>query len=316
MASTVVRDRIDRRQGPGRAVAVVALLLCLLAAPSMAQELAPRAYWPAPIGTQLLLAGYAYSWGDVVTDPSLPISGVDSRINTGIAGYQQTADLFGRTTNVKVELPYTIGTTKGAVFGGSAQADFSGIGDLAMTLSVNLYGAPVMDREAFRAMLSDPGPIVGASLRVVAPTGEYYDDKLINIGTNRWAARLQFGYIQPLKPGWLLEAAAGVWVFQDNDAFLGYTRSQDPIAAVEAHLIHVMNTGTWVALDGNYYAGGRSYLDGERRPDFQRNTRAGFTLAWPFKKRHLLKLGFSRGIVTESGGDYAMATLAYAVAID
>jgi hypothetical protein len=299
-----------------RAAAIAGWLLCLLAVPAVAQELSPRAYWPAPIGTKLVLTGYSYSWGDVVTDPSLPISGVDSRINTGIAGYQQTIDLFGRTTHVKVELPYTIGTTKGLVFGQSAQADFNGLGDLAMTLSVNLYGAPAMDRQAFRALLSNPGPILGASLRLVAPTGEYHPDKLINIGTNRWSARLQFGYIQPLKPHWLLETAAGVWFFQDNPQFLGSTRSQDPIGAVEVHLIHLMNRGTWVALDGNYYAGGRSYRDGERGRDFQRNSRAGFTLAWPFMKRHLLKASFSRGVVTESGGDYTSILLAYAYAFD
>jgi hypothetical protein len=316
MAATVVRDRPGRRCRSRRAAAIAGWLLCLLAAPSMAQELSPRAYWPAPTGTQLVLAGYAYSWGDVVTDPSLPISGVDSRINTGIAGYQQTVDLFGRTTNFKVELPYTIGTTQGFVFGQSAQADFNGLGDLALTLSVNLYGAPAMDRQAFGKLVRDPHPIIGASLRVVAPTGEYHGDKLINIGTNRWAARLQFGYIQPLQPRWLLETSAGVWFFQDNDDFLGVTRSQDPIAALEVHLIRVMNAGAWLALDGNYYAGGRTDVDGQRRADFQRNVRAGLTVAWPFRKRHLLKLSLSRGVVTESGGDYTMATLAYAVAIN
>ncbi len=172
-----------------------------------------------------------------------------------------------------------------------------------------------MDREAFLELLRDPGLILGASIRIVGPTGEYGGDKLINIGTNRWAARLQLGHIQPLRPQWLLEMSAGAWFFQDNDDFLGHTRGQDPIAAAEVHLIRIMNSGGWIALDGNYYSGGRSYLDGERQPDLRRNSRMGITLARPLKRRHLLKAGFSRGVLTESGGDFTVASLTYAVVI-
>jgi len=318
MTAKLEGDRRGRRQHPGQALggAATALVLLVLTLPAMAQELSPRAYWPAPTGTKLLLAGYAYSWGDIVTDPSLPVAGVDSRINTAIVGYQQTLDLLGRTANLKIELPYVIGTTEGFYLGQPARADVNGGGDVAMTVSFNLLGAPAMDRKAFGELLRAPRPILGASIRVLAPTGEYHGDKLINIGTNRWAVRLQLGYIQPLKPRWLLEGAAGVWFFEDNDDFLGTTRSQDPIAAIEAHLIHLMNAGAWLSLDANYYAGGRSDVGGVARADFQRNVRAGLTLAKPFKRRQLLKLSVSRGVVTESGGDYTMVSLAYAVAIN
>jgi hypothetical protein len=198
----------------------------LVVGTSGAQELAPRAYWPAPTGTWLLVAGCSYSSGDIVTDASLPISGVDSRINSAVIGYQHIVDLFGRTANTKFDLPYVIGTAKGFVMGEPARANVSGLGDVAMTLSVNRLGAPAMDREAFRELLRDPGPILGASIRVVGPTGEYDGDKLINIGTNRWAARPQLGYIQPQRPQWLLEMSAGAWLFQDNDDFLRYTLQQ------------------------------------------------------------------------------------------
>lgn len=278
--------------------------------------MSPRAYWPAPTGTKLVLAGYSYSSGDIVTDVSAPITGVDSSINSAVVGYQQTLDLFGRTANIKFELPYVVGTTTGSYMGESARADVSGMGDIALTLSINLLGAPAMDREGFRELLRDPGPILGASIRVVAPTGEYDGDKLINIGTNRWAARLQLGYIQPLARQWALEISGGAWFFEANDDFLAYTREQDPIAAIEFHLIRVTRVGIWASLDGNYYFGGRSYLDDERRADFQRNSRMGITLAWPFKQRHLIKAGFSRGVATESGGDYTIASLSYAAAIN
>lgn len=296
-------------------LAVVLLFPGMIAGVATAQELAPRAYWPTPVGTRLVMTGYSLSTGDIVTDPSLPITGVDSQIHSMLVGYQQTFDLLGRTTNARIELPYVIGTTKGTAFGQPAERDVNGIGDIALTFSINLLGAPAMDREAFIALLGDPSPILGASLRIVAPTGEYDDERLINIGTNRWATRLQFGYIHPFGNRWGLEVSAGAWLFGTNDDFLGMTRTQDPIFAGEAHLIRIMRSGTWLSLDGNYYAGGRSYLDDEPRADFQRNSRVGLSASWPFRQRHIIKASFSTGVATASGGDYEIYSLTYSYAL-
>jgi hypothetical protein len=295
--------------------AIAFVLLVLSAGMATAQELAPRAYWPTPVGARLVMTGYSLSTGDIVTDASLPITGVDSRIHSLVAGYQQTFDLLGRTTNARIEFPYVIGTTKGTAFGQPAQRDVNGIGDIAVTFSINLLGAPAMDREAFVAMLRDPSPILGASLRIVAPTGEYDDERIINIGTNRWSTRLQFGYIHPFGNRWGLELSAGAWLFGTNDDFVGMERTQDPIFAGEAHLIRIMRSGTWLSLDGNYYAGGRSYLDDEPRADFQRNSRVGLSASWPFRQRHIIKASFSTGIATESGGDYEIYSLTYSYAM-
>ena len=306
-------------QGPSASVATglaTAALLSVLAADiAAAQELAPRAYWPTPVGTRLVMTGYSLSTGDIVTDASLPITGVDSRIHSAVMGYQQTFGLWGRTTTARVELPYVIGSTKGTVFGESAERELDGVGDVALTFSINLLGAPAMDREAFAALLRNPEPILGASLRVVAPTGQYDDERYINIGTNRWSARLQVGYIHPFGNRWGLEAAAGAWWFGTNDDFVGVTRTQDPILAGEIHLIRILRSGTWLSLDANHYAGGRSYLDDEPRPDFQRNSRVGLSLSWPFQRRHILKASFSTGVATESGGDYEIYSLTYTYAL-
>jgi hypothetical protein len=295
---------------------LVMLLTLLAAAGADAQELAPRTYWPAPTGTRLLIAGYSRTTGDIVTDPTLPIANAESTIDNFVIGGQQTFDLFGLTANARIELPYTDGTTKAEVMEQAVRRDVSGIGDVAMTLTVDLLGAPAMNREQFRKLVLEPRPILGASVRIVAPTGEYDADRLINVGTNRWAARLQLGYIQPLRPRWLLEAYAGAWFFDDNDDFLGQRREQDPIAALEAHVVHVLRSGTWAAVDANYYAGGRSYVDGRPTGDSQRNSRLGFTLAWPLQRRHLIKIGVSQSISTTAGGDFTIAFLNYALAFD
>ena len=278
---------------------------------ALAQDLTPRTYWPAPKGTRLLVFGYAYQTGDVVTDPSIPLTGVDSRIDSGVIAYQQTLDLFGRTGNFQLEVPYVDGTTTGMVSDEPGRRDVTGFGDMAATLTINLMGAPSMSTVEFQELRHSPRPILGTSIKIVAPTGEYEKDKLINIGTNRWAVRFRLGYIRPLTARWLLEMSLGAWFFEDNDEFLGVTRKQDPIAALNFHLVRRFKPGLWGSLDLNYYLGGHSTVDDVRRADLQRNSRIGISFAYPFQRKHAVKLGISRGVVTESGGDFRTVTLNY-----
>jgi hypothetical protein len=310
------------RRGPNRTRPIRILLtgaLVLVAGSAcvdaLAQDLAPRTYWPAPKDTRLLIVGYSHQTGDIVTDPSIPITGVDSSIDTAVLAYQQTVDLFGRTANIRLQAPFVDGTTTGAVGDISGRADVRGIGDMDATLTINLLGAPSMSPDEFQQLRQNPRPILGASIRISAPTGEYDGSRLINVGTNRWAARAQLGYIHPFSRKWLLETAAGIWFFGDNDDFLGKTRKQKPIAALNFHLVRRFDAGFWASLDLNYYAGGSSTVDGVRNPDLQRNSRAGVNLSYPFKRRHAVKFGLSEGIVTESGGDYRTITLNYVYVI-
>jgi hypothetical protein len=276
-----------------------------------AQELSPRAYWPAPNGTKVAVIGYQYSAGDVVTDPSLPILGVDSKINSSYAAYLQTLNLWGRTANVIVELPYSWGTTVGTLDGEPARTEFSGLADLGVTLSVNLLGAPTMTPADFLELRRKPRTIFGATLKVIAPTGSYDPEKLINISGNRWAVKAELGFIFPLKPRWLLEMELGTWFFGDNDDFLGTTREQQPVAAVQLHLVRRFKPGFWAALDANYYTGGRSTIDGIELGDLQRNSRLGATVVVPFGGRSAIKAGYSTGVFTESGGDFQVFLVSY-----
>ncbi len=305
--------RVQKKQRPPGYCCLAIALVCAasLSVDALAQDLTPRTYWPAPEGTKLLVVAYAHQTGDVVTDPSIPISGVDSRIDSAVLAYQQTIDLFGRTGNIQVEVPYVDGTTTGMVSDETGRRDIAGIGDIAATLTINLLGAPSLTPADFQALRQAPRPILGASIKVAAPTGEYDVDRLINIGTNRWAVRLQFGYIQPLSRKWLFEMSAGAWFFQDNDEFLGMTRKQDPIGALNFHLVRRFSPGFWASLDLNYYVGGHTTIDDTRNADLQRNSRAGLSVAYPFSRRHALKLGFSDGVVTDSGGDFRTITLNY-----
>jgi len=286
-------------------------VFAMLAVPAVAQELSPRAYWPAPRGTQLAFVGYAYAWGDVVTDAALPVVGVDSRLNAGVIGSLRTLSLWGRTSNILVEVPYSWGTTEGTVAGQPVSRNISGLGDMSATLSLNLLGAPSMTPVEFQEFRRNPHPILGASLKLVAPTGEYEKDKLLNVGANRWAVKAELGYAHPFATRWILELELGAWYIGDNDEFLGTTREQAPIVAFESHLIRKIESRIWVSLDFNHYAGGRTTVGGESRTDLQRNTRLGATMFYPLTRRHFIRASYSTSVITESGGDFDMLLLTY-----
>jgi hypothetical protein len=276
-----------------------------------AQELTPRAYWPAPEGTNVLALGFQRSSGDVVTDPSLPISGVESETDFWQVSYQRTLELFGRTSNLHINLPYARGFTEGLVEGEYRSRHISAMADSRVRLSVNLRGAPTMDRDGLRELRANPRLIVGTSLLLQLPSGDYDPDKLINAGTNRWALKPALGVIWPVKPTLLIEFEIGAWIYGQNDNFQGQAREQEPILATELHLVKRIRPGFWASLDVNYYVGGRTTVDGIQQPDFQRNSRVGATLVFPFAERHALRASLSTGMLTESGGDFDSFSLSY-----
>jgi hypothetical protein len=300
---------------PRNAAAVLTALVIAagLANRVAAQDLTPRAYWPAPKGTKVAIVGYSHVRGDVFFDPSVPLSGVDSKIHTALAAYLQTFSLWGRTATIVVDLPYSWGTTEGLLEDEPARADYSGLGDLGATLSVNLLGAPTMTPADFQALRAEPHSIVGASLKVIAPTGRYDDERLINVGANRWAAKLELGSIVPLHRKWLLELDAGLWWFEDNADFLTGRREQEPIYNFQAHLIRRFSPGFWASLDANYFVGGRQTIGGDELGDVLHNVRVGGMIVVPFAGRHAIKAGAFVGARTSFGADFDQLLVTYQV---
>lgn len=286
-------------------------LLMLAPATALAQELVPRAFWPSPVGTNVVSLSYQRSQGDIVVDPSLPVTGVDSEIDYLQFSYQRSFDLGGRTATGAIIQTFSDGETTGEFQGDTLSRRTVGAGDTVFRLAVNLWGAPAMDGREFAALRADPRPIVGASLSVVAPTGGYDSDRLINIGGNRWVIKPGVGVIYPLTSTWLLEAEFSVAFFQDNDDFLSQTREQEPVGNAQLHLIKRFGRGFWAALDANYYGGGRTRVEGQRNQDLQRNSRFGATLVYPLVPGHALRFSGSIGTVTETGGDFDLLSVAW-----
>lgn len=287
----------------------IALVMSLSA---QAQELSPRAYWPSPVGTRIVTIGYSHVSEDITPNPSSPVTGVDSSINTLHLGYRHTLSLWDRTANFIIELPYSDGDTV-ADFDPNEDFRFAynGAGDVTTTLSVNFLGAPTMTQPQFVEFRHKPQPILGGSLKVVVPAGAYDSDRAINVGSNRWALKAELGYITSFSPRWLLEADLGSWFFLDNDDFLGMTMEQKPIVAIEGHLVHRFKPGLWASLDINFYRGGQGTLDGVKLDNLERNAKVGATVVYPFGGRHAIKVGYSSGSLTDLDERFRLFLISY-----
>ena len=194
--------------------------------------------------------------------------------------------------------------TCGAIISATRSRKRTGLklGDPRLRLAINLYGAPAMTPKEFASRSRKT--ILGASLVVSPPLGQYDPTKLVNIGANRWAFKPELGLSREFGR-WTLEGDAGVWLFTDNtDFYGGQTRHQEPISSLQVHVIYTFKPRMWLAFDANFYNGGRTSINGVPKADLQQNSRAGFTFALPVNKQHSLKISFSRGAVTSIGADF------------
>jgi Putative MetA-pathway of phenol degradation len=153
--------------------------------------------------------------------------------------------------------------------------------------------------------------IIGASVQVSAPVGQYDSTKLVNLGTNRWSIRPDIGISKAFGP-LTLELSAGVIFFtENNEYFGGTTLEQDPVFTTQAHVIYSFGRGVWGALDGTYDYGGRTTVGGVRGDDVQGNSRFGATLALPVNRNNSIKLYASTGVSTRTGSDYKLGGIAW-----
>jgi Putative MetA-pathway of phenol degradation len=266
-------------------------LLLLACAGASAQELEPQSYSDTTPQINFVAAGYVRSDGAVLFDTSAPISDVQAGIDSVTAVYGGTATVFGHTGSYAVVAPYAWADVSGNVGEASGSVQRSGPADLRVRIAMDLRG-----RQAL--------PLIGASLAIIAPTGQYESSRVINIGSNRWSFRPEIGMALP-RGRWLFETSLGAWFFTDNDAYFGgRRREQDSIASIQVHVSYSFRPGWWIAASSTYYRGGRTTLGGIENDDLQGNSRVGAVLSAPLTAHQSLKLAWSSGVSTRFGGDF------------
>jgi hypothetical protein len=281
----------------------------LAAAGASAQDMEPRSYANTPVGLNFLVVGYSHIWGGLTVDPTIPLKDAQLEVETAVLAYARSLDVWGTSGKFDIVLPtaWLAGTAEFA--GQPRQREIAGFADPRFRFSVNLYGAPALTLEEFADYRQDL--IVGASVQVVPPGGQYDPQKLVNLGTNRWSVKTELGVSQRFGD-WTLELAGEGTFYTDNDQFLGaHTRSQEPIYGAQAHLIYSFPYGIWGALDGTYYAGGSARIDGGPSRDLQQNTRLGATLALPISRSQSIKLYGSSGVSARTGSNFDQVGIAW-----
>ena len=299
--------RRSRRGVPAATGPLWALLVaaCLLAtgAPAGAQDLEPKAYSASPAGAAFLVLGLARSSGSVVSDPTLPLTDVEASINAGLAATGYTFGLFDKLALVTATLPYSWGDISGRVFEEARAVTRSGLADARFKLSINLAGNPAVGAREFAH--TPRRTILGTSLTVAAPSGQYDGAKLINLGTNRWAFKPEVGVAVP-KGRWDFDAYLGVWLFTDNADFYpgGRTRSQAPVVAVQGHGSYTFRPRLWLAIDATWYHGGDAQIDGGEPSGGMNNSRLGATLSLPAGRQQSFKVAYSSGVSVRTGTNF------------
>ena len=286
------------------------LLAMLCPAPAAAQELEPRAYSASPIGTNFLVAGLSRSSGDVVFDPTVPITDVRADINAATLGVGRTFNLGGHLALATAALPYAWGDVAGKVAEQAQHITRSGLADTRLKVSVNLMGTPALRPAEFAK--APPRTNIGASLTVAAPAGQYDKDKLINLGTNRWAFKPEVGFSRP-RGRWTLDLSGGAWLFRSNDRFYpgDSTRSQDPLFVLQAHVSYNVTRRAWAAVDATWYGGADVSVNGGPPASRQNNARLGGTLSLPVGASQSLKFAYSTGASTRTGSDFTTLAVAW-----
>lgn len=276
----------------------------LLTGKSQAQDLDPRAYARIPVNVTVVVAGFGYLHGGIVTDATLPLEDLQAEIGSPSFAVVHSFSLFGKTAQASAALPFAWGDASAIIAGTRQSTSRSGFSDMRFKVSWLLLGAPAATiGEIAKAPRKT---ILGTSLSVVTPTGQYFPEKLINLGTSRWAFKPELAISQPIGKKWLADFYSGIWLFTKNDSFYpgSSVRTQDPLGSFQGHISYNIQLLMWVAFDFTYYTGGQSTVDGVEMHDRQSNSRVGATMVLPVGKRHSVKFAYSTGAIIRSGADF------------
>lgn len=274
-----------------------------------AQDVTPRVYAPAPVGMNLLTLGYAFSTGAVLFDKTTPIENANADIHSITAAYSRSIGLFGMAGRADIAVPLVFGNWEGDIGRTEDSTSLTGFGDPTLRLALFVVGAPALSKEEFATF--QPKTIMGLTLRLHLPLGQYDAKRVVNLGTNRWLISPQLG-VSHLAGRIRLEAYASAWFFTDNGEFLAtQTQSQDPLFTFQLHVAYRFRSGLWIAASSRQSLGGAVSVDGGDRLEPEANRRVGLTLALPIASRYVVKIVATTGLTATVGSDYTTFAAAW-----
>jgi Putative MetA-pathway of phenol degradation len=274
--------------------AAFSFICVLLAIDCQAQEIEPRRWSHLPIGSNFLGGGYAYTTGEIFLDPILKIEDAEFDIQTASLKYIHSFELLGKSARVDVWQSYQSGEWTGLLNGTAASTSRDGWNDTNLRFAINLFGAPPLSGKEFQEYRAKAknDTIIGAGLGIQLPTGEYIEEKLINLGANRFNFRPQLGIVHG-RGNWSTEVTTAIYLFTDNDDFLSDKRlSQDPVFGADASLIYNFRPGLWISASIGYGYGGESTVDGVAGDNLLSNLGYGLAVGIPLSRSFGIKINY------------------------
>lgn len=192
-------------------------LLTVGAAGARAQEIEPRAFSNIPVGVNSLTASCGLSSGGLVSHGSLPLDDADLRTDALVAAYARGIAVGGRSGKVDAIVPFAWVSGSAEHAGEPARRSVSGFGDPRVHISLNLFGAPALSVRELAAYRQDT--IVGVSVQVSVPAGQYDGTRLVNIGSNRWWVKSELG----------VSKAIGAWMALSRTYYTGGRTTVDGV---------------------------------------------------------------------------------------
>ena len=273
-------------------------LLALVGLPALglAQDLEPRRWTHLPVGTNILGVGYAFTSGDLSFDPVLQVQDARVEMQTATASYTRYFALGERTARLDLVVPMQSGRWDGLVSGTPTSVAREGLGDPVVRLSANFFGAPALPGQDFADYRRQHSvqTSVGAALEVKLPLGEYQDDKLLNLGANRFYISPQLGVLHT-SGEWSYELTGTTYFFTDNnDFFNGSTLEQDPLFAVQAHVVKTFGQDWWISAGAAYSWAGESTINGTPKNDERSTLLSGFSFGMRVNASQSVRFAYIR----------------------
>jgi hypothetical protein len=288
---------------------ILALLICFFCVSVFSQDLEPRVYANVPKGINILAVGYGFNKGNVLSDPSLPIK--DFKINTQslAVNYIHSFSLASKLARVQVSLPFADMQGRVVMNGEEVTGSRTGFADMRIRFGVNLTGSPALDRKKFSQYQQKA--IFGVSLVTSVPTGRYYSDKKINIGSNRWGFKPEIGVSKRFQHVYA-EAYVGTWFYTNNtDYMTNKVLKQKPTVSFQAHVSYYFKNQMWLGFNTNWYKVGATTIDGVPSGNTLDDWRMGGTFSVPLTKTQSLRLQYHTGLLANLGLNYDSLTIAY-----
>lgn len=290
----------------------VCVALTAICAPdwAYAQFTDPRTYTNSPVGLNQIELGYVYAHSNTSIDSSLVVGGAKFSLNQGSVTYTRFFDLFHRLTWVEPSL--SIAGLSGSISGTDISGSVTGTGDSSYQIGMLLKGGPAFRASEFENF--KPTTAVGLSLTFTAPTGRYDQNKLLNLGSDRWSFKPEVGVSQPFgrEQKWEFDGYLNAYFLTDNTAYRGMEiLKQRPLPGVEGHLSYSFNDAVWASLDTRYSFRGDTLVNGINQNNAQQNFVLGSEVNISLNTRNALIFEYAKALVHQNGPSVGGFTVRY-----